>query len=97
MTLNGLLVAEANRLCGARKYERTEERKDTRAGSYNRHLQTRAGEVTLTVPKVGNLPFETAIIEHNSTPANKVRLPGSPAGGRSLRCKKGLSKCTWPV
>jgi hypothetical protein len=28
-TLNGLLDAEADRLCGARKYERTEGRKDT--------------------------------------------------------------------
>ena len=62
-TLNGLLDAEADRLCGARKYERTEGRKDTRAGSYDRQLHTKAGEVTLTVPKLRNLPFETAIIE----------------------------------
>jgi putative transposase len=32
-TLNALLDAEADHLCGARKYERTEGRKDTRAGS----------------------------------------------------------------
>ncbi len=38
-------------------------RKDTRAGSYQRHLQTKTGEVTLKVPKLRNLPFETAIIE----------------------------------
>ena len=50
-TLNALLDAEADELCGARKYERTEARKDTRAGSYDRHLQTKAGDVTLTVPK----------------------------------------------
>ena len=62
-TLNALLDAEADHLCGARKYERTEGRKDTRAGSYDRHLQTKAGEVTLTVPKLRTLPFETAIIE----------------------------------
>src|SRR5579883_1388944 len=62
-TLNALLDAEADRLCGARKYERIEGRKDTRAGSYDRKLQTRAGEVTLTVPKLRTLPFETAIIE----------------------------------
>ena len=62
-TLNALLDAEADELCGARKYERTEGRKDTRAGSYDRRLQTKAGEVTLTVPKLRNLPFETAIIE----------------------------------
>lgn len=31
-TLNGLLDAEVDLLCGARNYERTEDRKDTRAG-----------------------------------------------------------------
>ena len=62
-TLNALLDAEADELCGARKYERTEGRKDTRAGSYDRQLHTKAGEVTLQVPKLRNLPFETAIIE----------------------------------
>ena len=62
-TLNAMLDAEADRLCRAERYERTEARKDTRAGSYQRHLQTKAGEVTLKVPKLHNLPFETAIIE----------------------------------
>jgi putative transposase len=60
-TLNALLDAEADRLCGAERYERTEARKDTRAGAYERHLQTKAGEVTLKVPKLRTLPFETAI------------------------------------
>ena len=49
-TLNALLDAEADHLCGARKYERTEGRKDTRAGSYERQLHTKAGEVSLQVP-----------------------------------------------
>ncbi len=62
-TLNALLVAEADHLCGARRYERIEGRKDTRAGSYERQLQTKAGEVSLKVPKLRRLPFETAIIE----------------------------------
>jgi len=62
-TLNAMLDAEADRLCRAERYERTEARKDTRAGSYQRHLQTKAGEVTLQVPKLRTLPFETAIIE----------------------------------
>jgi transposase-like protein len=62
-TLNALLDAEADELCGAKKYERTEGRKDTRAGSYDRQLHTKAGEVTLIVPKLRTLPFETAIIE----------------------------------
>jgi hypothetical protein len=46
-TLNALLDAEADHLCGARKYERSEGRKDTRAGSYERQLHTKAGEVML--------------------------------------------------
>ena len=33
-TLNELLDAEADRLCQAGRYERTEGRKDTRAGHY---------------------------------------------------------------
>ena len=53
----------ADHLCGARKYEQTEGREDTRAGSYDRQLHTRAGEVTLQIPKLRSLPFETAIIE----------------------------------
>jgi transposase-like protein len=32
-TLNALLDAEADHLCGVRKYERTEGRKDTRAAT----------------------------------------------------------------
>lgn len=62
-TLNALLDAEADRLCGAGRYERSEERVDTRAGHYTRQLQTKAGEVTLKVPKLRSLPFQTAIIE----------------------------------
>jgi hypothetical protein len=42
--LNAMLDAEADRLCGARRYERSEARKDTRAGSYERSLETRAGQ-----------------------------------------------------
>ena len=62
-TLNKLLEAEADVLCGAQRYERSAERVDTRAGSYERQLHTKAGEVTLKVPKLRSPPFETAIIE----------------------------------
>jgi hypothetical protein len=34
-TLNALLYAEADQLCGARKYERNEGLKVIRAGSYD--------------------------------------------------------------
>jgi len=62
-TLNGLLEAEADVLCGAKRYERNVERLDTRAGHYERSLQTKAGEVQLKVPRLRSLPFETQIIE----------------------------------
>ena len=62
-TLNALLDAEADRLCNAKRYERTPDRVDTRAGSYQRKLQTRVGTVTLKMPKLRTLPFETQIIE----------------------------------
>jgi Transposase, Mutator family len=45
--LNAMLNAEADQLCGAGRYERSQARQDTRAGSYERALQTRAGEISL--------------------------------------------------
>ena len=62
-TLNRMLDAEADRLCNAEKYERSDARTDTRAGHYQRKLHTKAGEVTLNVPKLRRQTFETAIIE----------------------------------
>jgi Transposase, Mutator family len=61
--LNAMLDAEADRLCGAGRYERSEGRRDTRAGSYERSLETRAGQVSLKIPKLRRQTFETAIIE----------------------------------
>jgi putative transposase len=62
-TLNALLDAEADLLCGAGRYERTQGRQDTRAGSYERSLHTVASEVNLKAPKLRRQTFETAIIE----------------------------------
>ena len=62
-TLNDLLDAEAESLCGAKHYERTQERAAYRSGHYERDLETKAGPVTLKVPKLKGARFETAIIE----------------------------------
>ncbi len=62
-TLNGLLDAEADALCGAQRYEHSPDRVDTRAGHYTRKLHTKAGEVELKMPKLRRQTFETAIIE----------------------------------
>ena len=96
-TLNGLLDAEADRLCGARKYERTEGRKDTRAGSYDRQLHTKAGEVTLTVPKLRSLPFETAIIERYRRRESSVEeaLIEMYLAGVSVRRVEDITQALW--
>jgi transposase-like protein len=62
-TLNEMLDQEADQICGAKRYERCETRRDVRAGFYERKLQTQAGEVKLKVPRLRKLPFESAIIE----------------------------------
>src|ERR1700693_470565 len=55
-TLNAMLDAEADQLCGAGRYERSEARQDTRAGSYERTLQTSAGDVNIKMPKLRRQP-----------------------------------------
>jgi hypothetical protein len=57
-TLNAMLEAEADRLSGAGRYERTAARRDQRFDSYDRKLQTKAGEVTLKVTKLRRLDVE---------------------------------------
>ena len=54
-TLNTMLDEEADRLTNASRYERTEGRLDTRAGSYKRKLLTKAGEVELKY--IQSIPF----------------------------------------
>jgi transposase-like protein len=96
-TLNALLDAEADQLCGARKYERSEGRKDTRAGSYERQLQTKAGEVSLTVPKLRKLPFETAIIERYRRRESSVEeaLVEMYLAGVSVRRVEDITQALW--
>jgi putative transposase len=52
-TLNALLGrGEKDRLCNAQRYERSAARRDSRAGHYERNLQTKTGEVRLKVLKL---------------------------------------------
>src|SRR6202007_435212 len=96
-TLNAMLDAEADRLCRAERYERTEARKDTRAGSYQRQLQTKAGEVTLKVPKLRTLPFETAIIERYQRRESSVEeaLVEMYLAGVSVRRVEDITEALW--
>jgi len=96
-TLNGLLDAEADRLCNAEKYQRNSARKDTRAGHYQRKLQTRAGEVTLKVPKLRQQTFETAIIERYRRREASVEeaLIEMYLAGVSVRRVEGITEALW--
>jgi putative transposase len=96
-TLNALLDAEADELCGAKRYERSAARKDTRAGSYSRSLHTKAGEVELKVPKLRNLPFETAIIERYRRRETSVEeaLVEMYLAGVSVRRVEDITEALW--
>src|SRR5271156_3196018 len=96
-TLNGLLEAEADELCGAQRYERSLERLDTRAGHYDRQLQTKAGEVTLQVPRLRKLPFETQIIERYRRRESSVEeaLVEMYLAGVSVRRVEDITEALW--
>jgi len=96
-TLNSLLDEEADRLCNARRYERTEARKDTRAGHYARSLHTTAGEVEVKVPKLRTLPFETAIIERYRRRETSVEeaLVEMYLAGVSVRRVEDITEALW--
>ncbi len=62
-TLNALLDHEAEELVNAERYERTRGRNGYRSGHYDRNFTTTSGDVTLHIPKLKGVQFETAIIE----------------------------------
>jgi putative transposase len=96
-TLNSMLDAEADRLCNAERYEHSDARKDTRAGHYERKLHTTAGEVTLKVPKLRKLPFETAIIERYRRRESSVEeaLIEMYLAGVSVRRVEDITEALW--
>ena len=96
-TLNALLDAEADRLCGAGRYERSQGRQDTRAGSYERSLHTVAGEVNLKVPKLRRQTFETAIIERYRRRESSVEeaLIEMYLAGISVRRVEDITEALW--
>jgi len=96
-TLNGLLDAEADQLCNARRYEHTEGRTDQRAGHYQRKLHTQAGEVELKMPKLRQAKFETAIIERYRRRESSVEeaLMEMYLAGVSVRRVEDITEALW--
>lgn len=95
--LNAMLDAEADQLCGAGRYERSAGRQDTRAGSYERALHTKAGEVKLKVPKLRRQTFETAIIERYRRRESSVEeaLIEMYLAGVSVRRVEDITEALW--
>jgi len=96
-TLNDMLDAEADQLCNAKRYERTESRAGGRAGHYKRKLHTTSGEVELKIPKLRGAKFETAIIERYRRRESSVEeaLMEMYLAGVSVRRVEDITEALW--
>ena len=96
-TLNGLLDQEAQQLTNAAKYERTGERQGYRSGHYERNLTTTSGDVSLKMPKLKGVSFETAIIERYRRRESSVEeaLIEMYLAGVSVRRVEDITEALW--
>ena len=76
---------------------RSPERVYARSGSYERKLHTKAGEVTLKMPKLRQLPFETAIIERYRRRETSVEeaMMEMYLAGVSVRRVEDITEALW--
>ena len=96
-TLNELLNHEADRLVNAQRYERNTDRKGYRSGHYDRNFTTTSGNVTLHVPKLKGITFETAIIERYRRRETSIEeaLIEMYLAGVSVRRVEDITEALW--
>ena len=96
-TLNELLDHEADELVKAGRYERTSRRKGYRSGHYDRQYTTTSGDVTLHIPKLKGLQFETAIIERYRRRETSIEeaLIEMYLAGVSVRRVEDITQALW--
>ena len=96
-TLNSLLEEEAKNLTQAARYERSEARQGYRSGHYDRNLTTTSGDVTLHVPRLKGISFETAIIERYRRRESSVEeaLIEMYLAGVSVRRVEDITEALW--
>lgn len=96
-TLNGLLDAEADRLCQAKRYERTADRVDTRAGHYDRKLQLRQAKCRSRFLDCDHYRFESQIIERYRRRESSVEetLMKMYLAGVSVRRVEDITEALW--
>ena len=99
-TLNELLEKEVESLTQAARYERSEARQGYRSGHYDRNLTTTSGDVTLHMPRLKGVSFETAIIERyrrRESSVEKALIFTSPLLGYSLFLQKMRCRRQWRI
>ena len=96
-TLNELLEKEAESLTQAARYERSEARQGYRSGHYDRNLTTTSGNVTLHMPRLKGVSFETAIIERYRRRESSVEeaLIEMYLAGVSVRRMEDITEALW--
>ena len=96
-TLNELLEKEAETLTQAARYERNEARQGYRSSHYDRNLTTTSGDVTLHVPRLKGVSFETAIIERYRRRESSVEeaLIEMYLAGVSVRRVEDITEALW--
>ena len=96
-TLNELLEKEAESLTQAARYERSEARQGYRSGHYDRNLTTTSGDVTLHMPWLKGVSFETAIIERYRRRKSSVEeaLIEMYLAGVSVRRVEDITEALW--
>ena len=96
-TLNELPEKEAESLTQATRYERSETRQGYRSGHYDRNLTTTSGDITLHVPRLKGVSFETAIIERYRRQESSVEeaLIEMYLAGVSVRRVEDITEALW--
>ena len=96
-TLNELLEKEAESLTQAARCERSEARQGYRSGHYDRNLTTTSGDVTLHMPRLKGVSFETAIIERYRRRESSVEdaLIEMYLAGVSVRRVEDITEALW--
>ena len=63
-SLNSILQAESTEQLKAGRYERSDDRTDSRNGTRERQLTTRLGKIELVVPRHRDVPFKSLIFDN---------------------------------
>ncbi len=95
--MNELLEKEAETLTQAARYERNEARQGYRSRHYDRNLTTTSGDVTLHMPRLKGIPFETAVIERCRRRESSVEevLIEMDLAGVSVRRVEDITEALW--